>query len=129
MKPPSDPAAFAAKIEEADKAYRKHRLKETQTALDEALAMAPNHPDALALLSHVQLETDKQDDAFTTASTCVKLDGSKAECWLVLAVVQQERDAVADAITAWERYVELEPEGLYADHGRRSLKRLRSQAG
>jgi hypothetical protein len=124
---PTEPAepgddAFAAKLAEATKAYGRGRLDAARTTLHEALALSPRHPDALVLLAQVQLEKNELDDALATATTCISVDGTKADCWLTIAVLQEARAQAGPSLQAWQKYVELAPTGRYAANARKAIR-------
>lgn len=121
---PQDPAAFQEALAAARSAYERHRLKDTREKVEAALKMAPNHPEALSLLSHVQLEAGEADAALSTADICVRVDAAQADCWLALAVINQDRNNDPEALAAWKKYVEISPDGQYATAGAKNIRRL-----
>jgi len=112
------------KLEEARKLYKRQKLKSAATLLGEILEASTRQGEALLLLAQVQLEEAKFDSSLDTASSCVEVDPQLADCWLTIGVLQQNRKEKDAAVTAYEKYLALAPEGSYARDVRTQLKRL-----
>ncbi len=123
--PPVADPEFDAKIAEARIAYDKHRLKALSSILDELAPKQPNHPDLLMLQAQLYLERGDLKASMTAASKCVDIVKSQADCWLTLGVLHQNDKNNADAIKAYETYLELAPKGRYARDATTQLARLR----
>lgn len=123
--PPVADPEFDAKIAEARTAYDKHRLKALKSILDELAPKQPNHPDLLMLQAQLYLERGDLKASMVAASKCVELAASQADCWLTLGVLHQNDKNNADAIKAYETYLEIAPQGRYARDATTQLARLR----
>ncbi|MEZ4385167.1 MAG: zinc ribbon domain-containing protein [Nannocystaceae bacterium] len=123
--PPANDPEITAKLEEARAAFDKHKLKKVQAILDEVAPKTPDHPELLLLQAQVQLEKGALDESMKAATRCVELDAKKADCWLTLGVLHQNNKSDADAIKAYETYLELAPEGRYARDATTQLARLK----
>jgi hypothetical protein len=125
--PPPANEAFDEKLAEAQKLYKRSKLSPARAALDEALGISPNHPAALVLLAQVQLEQNELGPALQTATKCVGIDATKADCWLTIAALEEANKAHANALTAWQKYLEHDPKGRYASNAKKAIKRLERQ--
>lgn len=119
--------ALTEKLAEAEKAYKRRKYEAALAAIDEAMAMSPNHPDALVLLANVQLEQGEMDAALASANKCVGIDPAKADCWLTIAALEEAGERPAKALVAWRKYVEHAPDGRYASSAKKAIKRLEKQ--
>ena len=131
--PPQPVAADAetkAALDEARKAYDNasgspRKLQPVGTKLQGILVKAPNDPDALTLMAQVYLEQNKMDDALKTANHCTEVAPSSAACWLTIGVIQETKGANQIAKLAYQKYLELAPDGRYANDARKALGRLK----
>ncbi|MCA9712596.1 MAG: hypothetical protein KDK70_42605, partial [Myxococcales bacterium] len=118
-----------AKLEEARKAYTKangnaRKLAPVEQMLNGILATAPNNPDALTLLAQVYLEQNKLDESLATATKCTTVSPESADCWLTIGVNQEIKGTKDVAKAAYQKYIDLAPEGRYANDANKALKRL-----
>lgn len=124
-------AATRARLDEARALYtkaegrKKNLLKEAGVILDEVLAAAPGHPEALLLKAQVLLESGDMPGALATAQLCIAASAELADCWLTIGVVQQENKDKDAALLAYEKYLALAPEGKYARDVTRQVKKLK----
>jgi outer membrane protein assembly factor BamD (BamD/ComL family) len=122
--PPVDDPELDAKIAEAKAAYDKHKLKALKSLLDELTPKHPNHKDLLLLQAQLALEQGDLDASMTAATKCVEIAATQADCWLTLGVLHQNNKSDAEAIKAYETYLELAPEGRYVRDATTQLARL-----
>ncbi|MCA9652164.1 MAG: hypothetical protein KC501_19775, partial [Myxococcales bacterium] len=131
---PPKPAALdadtLAKLDEARKAYKAangnaKKLDEVGTQLQEILAKAPDHPDALTLMAQVYLEREKMDEALAMANRCTAVAAESADCWLTIGVIQEIKGEKETARAAYQKYLDLSPEGHYAKEASAALKRIK----
>ncbi|MEM7157371.1 MAG: hypothetical protein AAF799_31280 [Myxococcota bacterium] len=92
--------------------------------LQAVLAKAPNHPEALTLMAQTYLDQEKIDEALATANKCLQVSPQSADCWLTLGVISEMKEEKEQAQAAYNKYMELSPEGRYAKEVEASLKRL-----
>ncbi|MEE9384061.1 MAG: hypothetical protein V3V08_11675 [Nannocystaceae bacterium] len=119
--------AEAAQLDEARALYTKRKMKQARAVLDALSKNAPNASEVLVLLAQVQLEQGEAGAALDSASRCVAVDPKASDCWLTIAVLQQDAGNLDEAINGWHQYVELAPDGAYAKDARRELNRLRAK--
>lgn len=135
-KPPVPAVAAAldaetqAKLEDARKGWadangNARKLQPVGTQLQEILAKAPDHPEALTLMAQVFLEQGKMEDSLKTSNHCTEVSPDSAGCWLTIGVIQETKGAGPIAKVAYQRYLELAPEGRYANDARKALTRLK----
>lgn len=133
VKPPApaalDPATLA-KLDEARKAYESangssSKLKPVGEKLQEILTTAPDHPEALTLMAQVYLEQGKLDESLSTSNRCTEVSPESSGCWLTIGVIQEAKGAKDVARVAYQKYLELAPEGRYAKDARKALGRLK----
>jgi hypothetical protein len=131
---PAEPAALdpdtLAKLDEARKAYESangnaRKLQPVGVKLQEILAKAPDHPEALTLMAQVYLEQGKMDESLKTSNRCTEVSPGSAGCWLTIGVIQETKGADGIAKLAYQKYLELAPEGRYANDARKALGRLK----
>lgn len=132
--PPAQPAAVdadtTAKLEEARKAYdaangNVRRLQPVGAKLQEVLAKTPDNPDALTLMAQVYLEQRKLEDALKTSNRCTEVAPKSAACWLTIGVIQETKNSKEIARLAYQKYLDLAPDGRYANDARKALSRLK----
>jgi predicted TPR repeat methyltransferase len=88
------------------------------------LARDPKQPRALLLRANLLIEADDLDAALASAEAAVAADAGQADGYLAVGVIQQERGELEAASTAYGKYLELAPKGLYARSVKRQLLRL-----
>jgi len=123
--PPVNDPELDAKIAEAKAAYDKHKLKALKSLLDELTPKHPDHKDLLMLQAQLALEQGNLDASMTAATKCVEIAATQADCWLTLGVLHQNNKSDAEAIKAYETYLELAPEGRYVRDATTQLARLK----
>lgn len=132
---PAEPVALdpdrKAALLEIRKAYdaaggNPRKLAPVGTKLQEILTKAPDDPEALTFMAQVYLEQGKIDDSLKTSNHCTAVAPTSAGCWLTIGVIQHEfkRDN-ASAKSAFQKYLELDPDGRYAKVARLALKKLK----
>ncbi len=125
--PTLDPAQVDERLAAAERSLQRGRHKDAKIQLDAVLAAAPDNARALVLSSTLLLDQDKLEEALVAAEASVDADPEYAFGHLALGVVHQERGAAAEAVVAYQRFLELNPEGSEAFAVRRILRRLEGQ--
>ena len=127
-KPPPPPAIEPAKLKtmlaDATSLVNRQKHDEARVIIDEILGKIPQEPNALALLALVQLEKGEFADALTTANDCVGADAKQADCWITIAIVEQENEQLTRALEGYRKYLEIAPEGRYAKSAKSQAQRL-----
>lgn len=123
-------AASQAKLDEARslwqsaKGRNKGKLKQARTILDELLTAHPGHPEALLVLAQTQLELGASKEALETAKACTQASADLADCWLTIGFLEQDAGNKDVAKNAYQRYLELAPDGKYAGDVTKLMKGL-----
>lgn len=121
---PRPPTDVASLVDDAERLYRLGRAREARGRVDTVLAVDPAQPRALVLRASLHIEDKHLDEALADAAKAAELAPELADAHLAVAVIQQEREALAEASLAYARYLELAPTGLYAETVRRQLQRI-----
>jgi hypothetical protein len=116
---------LAGAVVEAEELYKRGRTVDARARVEEVLAADPKQARALVLRANLLVEADDLDGALASAQAAVDADASLADGHLAVGVIQQERDQLEAAAAAYGEYLELAPEGLYAQVVRRQLQRLK----
>ncbi|MFO0634287.1 MAG: response regulator [Nannocystaceae bacterium] len=114
-------------VAEAERLYRFGRAREARQRIDRVLAQVPTQPRALVLRANLHIEDRRLDDALADARRATEAAPQYADAFLALGVIEQEREQLDAAATAYRRYLELAPSGLYAQTVRRQLRRLETE--
>lgn len=122
--PPPEPDAFADRLERARQLLKAGGRRRARKIVDGVLAEAPDHPVALLLSAQIALDRGDFDAAFEAATKAVAVDPSLADAHLALGVVHEQRGETPAAVRAYRKYLELAPDGRYAESIRRTLERL-----
>jgi hypothetical protein len=117
-------------LDDARKAYEAatgnpRKLQPVGAKLQDILTAAPNNAEALTLMAQVQLEQNKMDESLDTANRCKEIAPDAAACWLTIGVIQETKGATQVAKLAYQRYIDLAPDGRYAKDARKALGRLK----
>lgn len=122
--PADDPAAVAAQIAEAERLYKYGRVQDARVRVDEILARNGKQSRALVLRANLLIEDKQLDEALEAARAATDADPGFADAHLAVGVIEQERGSLGEAASAYRRYLELAPRGLYAQSVRRQLRRI-----
>ena len=121
---PTVPADLERKVTRAEQLLKAGARKRAQKLVDEILAQVPDEPRALLVGAQIALDRGDLDAAFASAKRAAAVDPNLADAHLTLGVVYEQRGDVPAAVAAYRRYLELAPDGRYADSIRRTLDRL-----
>jgi len=130
---PPQPAALdaetLAKLDEARKSYESakgnmRKLGPVAEQLQEILTKAPNHPEALTLMAQVYLEQGKLEESLATSTRCTQVSPESAACWLTIGVIHETKGNATIAKPAYQKYLDLAPEGRYAKDAEKAIARL-----
>jgi len=120
----ASPEQLAAAVVDAEELYKHGRTADARVRVEEVLSADPKQARALVLRANLLVETDDLDGALASAQAAVDADAGEADGHLAVGVIQQERNELAAAAAAYGKYLELAPDGLYAQSVRRQLQRL-----
>ncbi len=115
------------RVQAAERAYKTGDIREARRLLDVALQTSPDHARGLVLRATLQIDDGKLVEALASAEAAAKSDPRLADAHLAIGVILQEQKEPARALAAYRRYLELAPDGLYADSIRRQSARLARQ--
>ncbi len=124
---PQNPESVQAALDRARTLHSDGSSTEAHRIVSTILEAQPDHAAALVLESSIYIVEKRMDDALASAQASVDADGAFADAHLALGVIRQERKEYADAIAAYQRYLELAPEGIYARSIQKQLARLRQE--
>jgi len=113
-----------------DRAREHHAEGETAEAhrlVSAVLEADADNVEALVLQASIFIDEHRMDDALAAAEASVRANADFADGHLALGAIRQERKEYGDAIAAYQRYLELAPEGLYSRRVERQLSRLQKQ--
>jgi hypothetical protein len=105
-------------------AYQDARMKDAEAACLAARDANPKSAEANGFLAHALLNRGKRREALTAAELAVKLNAKWADPYAVIGTIHQDAGEMADAKRAYQRYLELEPHGSYANELRAIVDRL-----
>jgi tetratricopeptide (TPR) repeat protein len=131
---PADPVVDTKTAESVDAALDRARTLQADGDTAQAhrivaaiLEEQPTNPSALVLESSIYIEEKRMDEALASAEASVEADAGFADAHLALGVIRQERKEYADAVAAYERYLELAPQGVYVHSVKKQLSRLQAK--
>ena len=94
------------------------------SACSAAVQSNPRSPEALTLLAHTELNRGRLAEANLLATKAVALDPKRADAYVIIGGARQDSGQTREARAAYRRYLELAPEGRYADELRSILNNL-----
>jgi len=118
-----DEAAYRAAMEAGQQRYRARAYPAAAAEYQRAVDLRETG-EALAALGRALYDGRRTGEARQALRRAVALDPSSAAAWLALGEVHLALREPADARAAYERYLDLEPRGRYADDVRQVLARL-----
>jgi len=95
-------------------AYQDARMKDAEAVCIAARDANPDSAEANGVLAHVLFNRNRRPEALAAAERAVKLDGKRADAYLVIAGIHQDAGEMSEAKHAYQRYLELEPKGSKA---------------
>nr|WP_255216195.1 DUF4388 domain-containing protein [Pseudenhygromyxa sp. WMMC2535] len=122
---PETLAEVEDKYESAERYFKQFRNKgEAAKLIDEILEVAPNHAPTLALRASVLAEESKLEEAVIAARRATLSDPEYAAAFNSLAGLLEATGDKEGALGAYENYLELEPEGRYANVAKTRVRAL-----
>ncbi|TPV95278.1 MAG: DUF4388 domain-containing protein [Myxococcales bacterium FL481] len=118
------PAAVAL-LEAAEDALQAGRYERAQQLAADLPSDALHDARSQLLLAKLALERAAFSDAVNHARRASELDPGLAPAYLALGVAHRGRDEPREAMAAYQRYLELEPDSVYARSLERELQTLR----
>jgi tetratricopeptide (TPR) repeat protein len=108
------PTEFPQLLAACRQAFTEKRAKDAEIACIAAKDANPDSPDACALLGHALFNRKKRREALQWAERAVALDPKHADAYVIIGGVKQAADDVPAAKAAYQKYLELAPNGQYA---------------
>ena len=123
------PKNVPALMTEAKQALKSREFRRAEQLTEHALDLEPRNADLIEFAVRVYMANRRHESVLETARDCIGIDPQRSFCWATIADRQSNRpEARAEAIRAWQRYVELEPSGEHAARARLQLERLQGRA-
>ncbi|HSZ83708.1 MAG TPA: DUF4388 domain-containing protein [Polyangia bacterium] len=108
------PTEFPQLLAACRQAFTEKRAKDAEIACIAATDANPDSPDACALLGHALFNRKKRREALQWAERAVGLDPNHADAYVIIGGVKQAADDMPAAKAAYQKYLELAPNGQYA---------------
>ncbi len=124
---PADPESVNDALGTARQLHADGKAAAASEVVQAVLEAQPGNASALVLQSSIYIVQNRMDDALAAAEASVDADGEFADGHLALGAIRQERREYPDAIEAYQRYLELAPNGIYANTVAKQLARLHEQ--
>jgi len=122
-----DAEGLEERVLEAERLYKRGKRRAATEAVEQLLEEDPDNARALVLRSNLLIEDGELDEALAAASASIAADPQLALGHLAVGVIEQERKEYQQALDAYERYLELDPDGMYARSVKRQLRRLQAK--
>lgn len=143
LKPPPKPPAKPAEIDapeaspsmkkdsrtltsEGIKLHNKGKYAQAVQRFERALALTPTAKTTLVAYTKSLLEVNRLRDALAAAEKAAQLDAKNPEVFLLLGNARQDLKSNAGAIKAYERYLELSPNGKFSTEVKQVIKGLKA---
>jgi Flp pilus assembly protein TadD len=117
---PTEPATsssdrlYANALEQGEAQLRLGRYRSAIVHFQRAVKEKPQEVPALLALGDAFLEADRPGSAVSPLESAARLDGQSGRAQLLLGTAYQSLGRNADAVTAYQRYLDLEPRGEFA---------------
>jgi DNA-binding response OmpR family regulator len=118
------PTEFPQLLAACRTAFTEKRSKDAETACVAAKDANPDSAEACALLGHALFNRNHRREALQWAERSVKLDPNHADAYVIIGGVKQANDDNRAAKAAYQKYLELAPNGQYAADMRAILDAL-----
>lgn len=102
--------------------YRRGRVSDAEAMYRRALSVDAEQPEALYNLGFLSFERGEPRQAIELFRAAIDNDPGFGDAHFNLAMAYEEVGRAADARPHWETYLEIEPEGSWAEIARRHLR-------
>jgi DNA-binding transcriptional MerR regulator len=119
----ADPSLANALTNLGNVRYRRGAIDEAEMLYNKALGVDPEQPEAYYNLGFLHYERGEPDEAVALFETALRHDPAFGDAHFNLAMALEELGESARARGHWLSYLELEPQGAWADIARRHLDR------
>ncbi len=117
--------AYAQALEEGEKLLKRGKYWKALAELKRAVQVNPESVPALLALADAYLEVDQPRSALQPLETASRLDAKNGRAPLLLGTAYQSLGRNAEAVKAYQHYLELDPGGEFANDVRSILANLR----
>jgi tetratricopeptide (TPR) repeat protein len=121
---PASDQLYAKALEQGDEQLRRGKYRAAISHFQRAVKEKPQSVPALLALGDAFLEADKPRSALRPLESAARLDGQNGRAQLLLGTAYQSLGKNPQALKAYRRYLELEPEGEFARDVRLILANL-----
>jgi len=122
--PPATISDFARHLAQCRSAFVRDRLQEALAACAAAVETNPRSAEALTMLAHAELNRDRLPRAGELAARAIAIDPNMADAYVIIGGVAQDSGLNVEAKDAYTRYLQLAPNGRYADELRSIVNSL-----
>jgi tetratricopeptide (TPR) repeat protein len=122
--PPVDAEKVQQLIAEGRKAYDEGRTKDALVALESALDMDPSDVPAWLLLALARYDSGNDPGAWEAVTMVQQLEPNNPRAYLLKATMELQAKLPDQARQSVARYLELDPQGQFADEARALVQRL-----
>jgi DNA-binding response OmpR family regulator len=117
--------AYAKALEEGEKLLKHGKYRKAVAELKRAVQVNPESVPALLALADAYLEVDQPRSALQPLEAASRLDANNGRAPLLLGTAYQSLGRNAEAVKAYQHYLELDPGGEFANDVRSILANLR----
>ena len=114
MAVPPDAAAYGKALDQGESLLSRGKYRAAVAEFKLAARLRPESVPALLALADAYLEADMPKSALQPLEGAARLDAKSSRAQLLLGTAYQSLGRNADAVKAYGRYLELEPEGKFA---------------
>jgi DNA-binding response OmpR family regulator/Flp pilus assembly protein TadD len=122
VKPGAD--EYQALLDEGRALYNKGQTRKAMAPLEKAVALKADGDEALVILANCHLDHGELDKALAAGQLAAAANPENADAYLLVGAVQQQREHLPEARTAYEKYLKLAPKGQFAGEIRTILVSL-----
>ena len=99
-------------------------MREALTSCATAVAANPSSAEALTILAHAEMNRGRLAQANELANKAVGINPNLADAYVIIGGVHQDSGQNREAKAAYRRYLQLAPQGRYADELRSIVNSL-----
>jgi tetratricopeptide (TPR) repeat protein len=115
---------YASLLKEAQRLYRREQAKKAAALAERAIALHPDGDGAMVLLGNCELDQGNTSAAQAWADKAISANARNADAYLLKGAVLQQKDQTAEAKKFYQKYLDLAPNGKYAEDVRTIVNSL-----
>jgi hypothetical protein len=108
------PTEFPQLLAACRASFNDKRMKDAEAACAAAKDANPDSAEAYALMAHALFNRNHRREALSWAERAVKIDPNQADAYVIIGGVHQDAGEKAQARAAYQKYLDLAPDGAYA---------------